>query len=175
MPMGLFFKLEARRRYPQWYCASVAVWMRAGHGVGKATDIEENQGIKPRHQDPRGAGPQAHTAVWRPPIPASIAVTAGAKPLEPKQPPHLGLWGSVFDWCVLNSDHTTPSGGNQGDTALTLDTRVLIPMGIGGSMDDPPCLGAPHPGDLLPRTKDANAIQRQRETQTCVLARLSTN
>ena len=54
----------------------------------------------------------------RSPILPPIAVTAGAKQLESKQAPHSGLWGSVFDSHILNSDHTTPAWGIQGDTAL---------------------------------------------------------
>ena len=71
------------------------------------------------------------------------------------------LFGTAGLETVLNT------GQLQGFTVNT--------VGIGGSMDYPPCLGAPHPGGPLPRTKDANAIQRQREIQTCVLARLLTN
>ena len=54
---------------------------------------------------------------------------------------------------------------------------LLMPMGIGGSVNDPPCLqlGTPHPGGPLPGANDPNEIQRWRETQACVLARLSTN
>ena len=44
-------------------------------------------------------------------------------------------------------------------SAVAGQLLLLIPMGIGRSMDDPPCPGAPHPRDLLPHTKDVNAIQ----------------
>ena len=66
----------------------------------------------------------------------------------------------------------------KGQAQLVQDApRVLLPMGIGGSMDGPPCLGAPHPGGPLPRTNqsDANALWRLREIQACVLARLLAN
>ena len=46
------------------------------------------------------------------------------------------------------------------DRRRSRECLIVNTVGIGGSMDDPPCLGAPHPGDPLPRTKDANAIQR---------------
>jgi len=46
------------------------------------------------------------------------------------------------------------------DRRRSRECLIVNTVGIGGSMDDPPCLGAPHPGDQLPRTKDANALRR---------------
>ena len=84
-------------------------------GPSEKSSVEAAQ-IEPRHQRTQipPAGPHANTAGG-----------PSLSRLAPNQAKKSGPWGSAFDWCVLDSHHTTQAWGIQGDTALALDIRGI--------------------------------------------------